>query len=219
MLKLKGTEQLLFMDIWMTPLIPKNNIIPLLPQQLNSKRKKDFPRGLLTQSAGIILAIFFQARNEIPFIKALDGIIPNLSQVCFEVSQSLNLCRMDSSSLWHKGQISDSLLHLFTKHSPTPMLLCKHCQMKVLTRGIVSSFHTQLPLKSSSFASLPIAKAYAYLRSKSPRLAPAQINLSSPWLALTTIGIELISSRTWLGMWKDKLDQSHPFIPKTILYS
>ena len=86
MLKLKGTEQLLFMDIWMTPLIPKNNIIPLLPQQLNSKRKKDFPRGLLTQSAGIILAIFFQARNEIPFIKALDGLIPNLSQVCFEVS-------------------------------------------------------------------------------------------------------------------------------------
>ena len=157
MLKFHDTKQGIPMNIGLNMLVFEYYIIPILPQEPDCQRENESPRGLVAHSANIILAIFFKPVDQASLIEVA-GIIdsqptPSMSR-CLTI---LSLCRIDSGSLWHKGQISESLMHLLTRHSPTLILLCKHCQMKVLIRGKVSSFQTQHPVKAPPTVAHPVA--------------------------------------------------------------
>ena len=112
--------------------------------------------------------------------KLLFGWTPRLVQVVFAISQSLSLWIMVSTSLRQIGHLSNSLRCLLTWQSPTPMLLCKHCHMKDLIRGKVSTFQTQHPINSSSSSLHLVAKEYADLSSKSPCLSTYLPQSKSP---------------------------------------
>ena len=47
------------MDIGLSMEISEDNIIPMLAQELDCKRKNDPPQGLVIQSTSIIFTIFF----------------------------------------------------------------------------------------------------------------------------------------------------------------
>ena len=74
MLKFRSSKHNILVDVYLSRPIPKDNVVSVLPDIPNSKRKNDLPRGLIPQLMGLVFKVFLHPMLKVALVKATVGV-------------------------------------------------------------------------------------------------------------------------------------------------